>query len=99
MGLNNRASGRFGSLATSKYYFNCKRLSQIFDVVWLRSDWGKSLIRIQIKLLHQYLLRVNSVEECSFHTQIVGGSTPSLSIQYFNIHRLCYIYFGGGYLE
>ena len=32
-------------------------------------------------------MRVNSVEECLFHTQIVGGSTPSLSIQYFNIHR------------
>lgn len=27
------------------------------------------------------------MEECLFHTQIVGGSTPSLSIQYFNIHR------------
>lgn len=38
-------------------------------------------------MLHHYLLRVNSVEECLFHTQIVGGSTPSLSIQYFNIHR------------
>lgn len=38
-------------------------------------------------MLHHYLLRVNSVEECLFHTQIVWGSTPSLSIQYFNIHR------------
>lgn len=87
MGLNNRASGRFGGLATTKFHFNCKGLSQIFDVVWLQSDWGEILIRIQIKMLHHYLLRVNSVEECLFHTQIVGGSTPSLSIQYFNIHR------------
>ncbi len=69
----------------SAYLFGTRNSSLKYIVVWLRSGCGEC--EGKAPYLPATTLRVNSVEERLFHTQIVGGSTPSLSIQYFNIHR------------